>query len=99
MDPVRFISGGVTMPVVPQKRETGESRWAQGMAGEMRLGLVLLAIVLPVPAAMAVASSYIYGLHEPGGESHMRANKGWIVFTEAIGSDPTGIRCGFDGPF
>lgn len=34
-------------------------------------------------------SPYIFGLHEPGGESHMAAKgkKGWIVFTEGIGHD------------
>ncbi len=35
-------------------------------------------------------SEFIYGLHEPGGESHMEQAgvKGWILFTEAIGADP-----------
>lgn len=35
-------------------------------------------------------SPYIYGLHDPGGEQIMGdANRrGWIVFTEEIGSDP-----------
>ncbi len=34
-------------------------------------------------------SPYLFGLHEPGGESHMlAANKpGWLVFTEGIGSE------------
>lgn len=37
-------------------------------------------------------SPYLYGLHDPGGE-HIMAEKGipgWIVFTEALGSDPNG---------
>ncbi|MGB5048409.1 MAG: M23 family metallopeptidase [Caldilineaceae bacterium] len=35
-------------------------------------------------------SPYIFGLHEPGGEVHMAdaGRKGWVLFTEAIGSDP-----------
>lgn len=35
-------------------------------------------------------SPYIFGMHDPGGEQHMlQAGKpGWIVFTEAIGSEP-----------
>ncbi|MCB0099779.1 MAG: hypothetical protein KDE46_28795, partial [Caldilineaceae bacterium] len=35
-------------------------------------------------------SEYIFGLHEPGGEQHMldAGKPGWLVFTEAIGSDP-----------
>lgn len=35
-------------------------------------------------------SPYIYGLHDPGGE-HLMAQagaRGWILFTEAVGSDP-----------
>ena len=37
-----------------------------------------------------MASTYLYGLHDPGGEHLMeQAGKpGWLVFTEAIGSDP-----------
>jgi len=33
---------------------------------------------------------YLYGLHDPGGEHLMREAgcRGWILFTEAIGSDP-----------
>lgn len=35
-------------------------------------------------------SEYIFGIHEPGGEMYMlEANHpGWIVFTEAVGTDP-----------
>lgn len=35
-------------------------------------------------------SEYIFGIHEPGGEHNMKemGKPGWIVFTEAIGSDP-----------
>lgn len=35
-------------------------------------------------------SEFIYGLHDPGGESIMEQAgvKGWILFTEAIGADP-----------
>ena len=49
-----------------------------------------------LPSALVSCSSlpsgespYIFGLHEPGGESHManKGKKGWIVFTEGIGHD------------
>lgn len=35
-------------------------------------------------------SPYIFGLHDPGGESIMAAagRRGWVLFTEAVGSDP-----------
>ncbi len=35
-------------------------------------------------------SQYIFGLHDPGGETIMAeaGRRGWIVFTEAVGSDP-----------
>src|SRR5512136_734988 len=35
-------------------------------------------------------SPYLYGLHDPGGESIMaeRGILGWVLFTEALGSDP-----------
>ncbi len=35
-------------------------------------------------------SEYLFGIHEPGGEAHMleKGRPGWIVFTEALGSDP-----------
>ena len=35
-------------------------------------------------------SPYIFGIHEPGGEQYMldAGRPGWIVFTEAIGSEP-----------
>mgnify|MGYP000195900934 CR=1 FL=1 len=39
------------------------------------------------PSALA-DPSYIYGFHDPGGEGYMGSNKGWIVFTEAIGHNP-----------
>src|SRR5512139_3250267 len=34
-------------------------------------------------------SPYLYGLHDPGGEGLMAqaGAKGWILFTEALGSD------------
>jgi hypothetical protein len=35
-------------------------------------------------------SPFIYGLHDAGGESNMAPNKGWIVFTEAIGTAGSG---------
>lgn len=31
---------------------------------------------------------YLYGMHDPGGEHLFADRKGWITFTEAIGSDP-----------
>ncbi|PJF45665.1 MAG: hypothetical protein CUN48_17740, partial [Candidatus Thermofonsia Clade 3 bacterium] len=35
-------------------------------------------------------SPYIFGLHDPGGEWIMAqaGRRGWILFTEAVGSDP-----------
>lgn len=43
-------------------------------------------LVLRKGASMA---RYLYGMHDPGGE-HLFADKpGWIVFTEAIGCDPS----------
>ncbi len=35
-------------------------------------------------------SQFIFGIHEPGGERYMAeaGRKGWIVFTEELGSDP-----------
>lgn len=35
-------------------------------------------------------SEYLYGLHDPGGESIMAEGgcKGWVLFSEALGSDP-----------
>ncbi len=40
--------------------------------------------------AQPFESEYIFGIHEPGGESHMldAGRPGWIVFTEEIGHDP-----------
>ena len=40
--------------------------------------------------ALSSDSPYIFGLHEPGGEYIMAeaGRRGWIVFTEAVGSDP-----------
>ncbi len=40
-----------------------------------------------------IDSSYIYGIHEPGGEQFMRSPdgttaRGWILFAEAIGHNP-----------
>lgn len=38
-------------------------------------------------------SPYIFGIHEPGGEQLMLAAKrpGWILFSEALGHDPTDL--------
>ena len=39
-------------------------------------------------------SPYLYGLHDPGGEQLMAqaGTKGWILFTEELGSDPNDRR-------
>jgi N-acetyl-anhydromuramyl-L-alanine amidase AmpD/cell division protein FtsB len=39
-------------------------------------------------------SPYLYGIHDPGGEHLMAAGgaRGWILFTEALGSDPNDTR-------
>ncbi|MEM7131432.1 MAG: N-acetylmuramoyl-L-alanine amidase [Chloroflexota bacterium] len=38
-------------------------------------------------------SEYIFGIHEPGGEQHMllAEKPGWIVFSEAIGANPSDL--------
>jgi len=45
----------------------------------------------------AYESPYIFGIHEPGGEQHMAnaGRKGWVLFTEGLGNDPT-VRSGRD---
>lgn len=42
-------------------------------------------------------SPYLFGFHDPGGESIMTTagRPGWVVFTEGIGSDPINVS-GFD---
>lgn len=47
--------------------------------------------------AQPLESNYIFGIHEAGGERHMAevGRRGWIVFTEEIGHDPT-VRDGRD---
>ncbi len=37
-----------------------------------------------------IDSPFIFGIHEPGGERHMRAagRSGWILFSEVLGHDP-----------
>lgn len=41
-------------------------------------------------------SPYLYGLHDPGGESVMAGQNtpGWILFTEELGADPNDGRAG-----
>lgn len=41
-------------------------------------------------AAVAADPPWIFGMHDPGGESHATAvgKRSWIVFTEALGADP-----------
>jgi hypothetical protein len=47
------------------------------------------ALLVAALSATALADpSYIYGFHDPGGEGYMGSNKGWLVFTEAIGHNP-----------
>ncbi len=50
----------------------------------MAAGLLLTAC-----SSLSADPSYIYGFHDPGGEGYMGSNKGWIVFTEAIGHNPS----------
>ena len=52
------------------------------------IGLMIGVGVVHTPSAEAVEAEYIYGIHDPGGEYLMGSNKGWIVFTRAIGSNP-----------
>ena len=52
-------------------------------------GIVTTAGLIAAMATTAVADpSYIYGLHDQGGEGYMGSNKGWILWTEEIGHDP-----------
>ena len=46
-------------------------------------------------------SPYIFGLHDPGGESIMASagRRGWILFTEAVGSDPNDVSGGDYAPW
>ncbi len=41
-------------------------------------------------------SPYLYGIHDPGGEHLMAAGgaRGWVLFTEELGSDPKNTRGG-----
>lgn len=53
--------------------------------------LFLAAVVSIATAGSAGAEpAYIYGIHDPGGESNMSSAKGWIVWTEAIGISGSG---------
>jgi len=52
--------------------------------------LIASALLVAVAATASADPSYIYGLHDPGGESMMSSAKGWIVWTEAIGTSGTG---------
>ena len=47
-------------------------------------------------ARLLFDSEYIFGLHDPGGEGVMLAagKPGWILFTEAIGSDASNLSGG-----
>ena len=40
-----------------------------------------------------MSSEYIFGIHDFGGEEHMRAarKQGWIVFSEVVGHDPNDL--------
>jgi hypothetical protein len=53
-------------------------------------GLVLWLCSFSSVAAAQVQPPWIFGMHDPGAEGEMeaRGKRGWIVFTEAIGSDP-----------
>lgn len=51
---------------------------------------LLSLVVLSLTAYVMAESDYIYAIHDNGGEQNMAdmGTKGWIVFTEAIGSNP-----------
>ncbi|MCL2330623.1 MAG: dockerin type I domain-containing protein [Phycisphaerae bacterium] len=53
--------------------------------------MLSMGFVLALAALGQAEPVYIYGLHDPGGESNMGSSKGWIVFTEAIGRDPNNL--------
>ncbi len=56
-------------------------------AHAQRLCLAALAVFM-MALPLQAEPSYIYGIHDPGGEWLMGSNKGYIVFTRAIGSNP-----------
>jgi len=55
--------------------------------------LAALLFTLPASAQVPVGESpYIFGLHDPDGESNMSGtHKGWILFTEAVGHNPADV--------
>ncbi len=53
-----------------------------------KLALAAVGMTVVICATASADPSYIYGLHDPGGEGYMGSNKGWILWTEAIGHDP-----------
>jgi hypothetical protein len=52
--------------------------------------LLTLAALLQAAPTGAQEPPWIFGMHDPGAEGEMeaRGKQGWIVFTEAIGTDP-----------
>ncbi|MDM8007429.1 MAG: DUF5010 C-terminal domain-containing protein [Phycisphaerae bacterium] len=50
--------------------------------------LAATGVVVAATTSVLADPAYIYGLHDNGGEGYMGSNKGWIVFTEAIGHNP-----------
>ena len=66
----------------------------RSMSRTVALTCLAMGALWPPSASLAVEAQYIYGIHDPGGEGNMGANKGWIVWTEAIGSDPTNYSGG-----
>jgi len=52
------------------------------------IGLLSATLVMVLTTTGVAEPSYIYAIHDPGGEGNMSSHKGWIVFTEAIGHNP-----------
>jgi len=61
-----------------------------GHAPLVRAGALVTAVLLLGVEMTAAEPAYIYGMHDPGGEWMMGNNKGWIVWTEAIGTSGSG---------
>ncbi|MCC6485457.1 MAG: discoidin domain-containing protein [Armatimonadetes bacterium] len=58
------------------------------------LTVLVLLVLLCLRSFALTDPEYIYAIHDPGGESHMISAKGWIVFTEAIGANPSDQSAG-----
>ncbi|QQE11321.1 discoidin domain-containing protein [Planctomycetota bacterium] len=66
------------------------SRKKRGLTRQLYSLFVTSLIACLLTSVASAEPEYIYGIHDPGGEHLMGANKGWIVWTEAIGTSGNG---------